>query len=204
MSSPVTPTRIALIGHLSAGLDEVAARLPDRFVVTVAHDDQLSYEFPEFSAVILAVSAASGAPNTLIPAWEEISEFQIPRAIIITKIEEDEADFDEAILIVRRMFGEGVTPYLVLHADDGTPCAFIDLENMNIRDYSTGRLKVLPSEEEHRTLVKEFREEYLEAIEGLDEPRFATGLFVPILPFSSSLHLGEGELISYLDEITEN
>jgi hypothetical protein len=102
------------------------------------------------------------------------------------------------------MFGEGLTPYLVLHADDGAPCAFIDLEKLEIRDYSTGELTIKPSDEDHQILVSEFRDEYLESIAELNENRFATGLFIPIIPFSSSLGLGHLELIQYLREVIES
>ncbi len=204
MSNPVSATRIAIIGHLSADLEGVAQALPKDFSVSVASSEQLNYEFAEFSAVVLAISAYEGAPNSLVKAWEEISEFQIPRAIVVTKIEHQEADFDEAVLIARRMFGEGLTPYLVLHADDGAPCAFIDLERLEIRDYSTGELTIKPSDEDHQILVSEFRNEYLESIAELNENRFATGLFVPIIPFSSALRLGHLELIQYLREVIES
>lgn len=204
MSNPVSPTRIAIIGHSSADLEGVAQALPEAFSVSVATSEQLNYEFPEFSAVVLVMSAYEGAPNSLIEAWEEISELLIPRAIVITKIENQEADFDEAVLIARRMFGEGLTPYLVLHADNGIPCAFIDLETLDIRDYSNGELQIKSSDEDHRILVSEFREEYLESVAELNENRFASGLFVPIIPFSTTLKLGQNELVQYLNEVIES
>ena len=97
MSSPLNGTRIAIIGHRSADLEGVAAAIPDAFATSIAFDENLSYEFAEFAAVVLAISAHEGAPNTLIKAWEEIAEFQVPRMILVTKIDEPEADFDEAI-----------------------------------------------------------------------------------------------------------
>ena len=203
MSSPLNGTRIAIIGHPSADLEGIAQSLPENFALSLAHDDQLTYEFAEFAAVVLAISAHEGAPNTLVKAWDEICEFQIPRAIVVTKIDEAEADFDEAVLIARRMFGEGLTPYLVLHADDGNPCALIDLENLLIRDYSSGKLSIHPAEEEHKVLVQEFREEYLEGVANLEGARFATGLFVPIIPFSAKLQIGPIELGEYLSQIIE-
>ncbi len=204
MISTLNGTRIAVIGHPSADLAGVAAALPEKFAISIAHDDNLSYEFAEFAAVILVMSAHEGAPNSLIKAWEEIAEFQIPRMIVVSKIENPEADFDEAVLIARRMFGEGVTPYLVLHDDIGQPCAYIDLETLEVRDYSRGTLELRASEEDHRILVQEFREEYLEAVSDLEGRRFATGLFVPIIPFSAALNLGGNEVRAYLEEVVES
>ena len=204
MQSTLNGTRIAIIGHPSADLDGVAASIPETFSVSIAQDDALAYEFAEFAGVILAFSATDGAPNTLIKAWEEICEFQIPRVILVTKIEEPESDFDEAVLIARRMFHEGVTPFLVLHDDAGKPCALIDLETLLIRDYSDGHLVNRQSDEDHRVIVQEFREEYLASIADLDEPRFATGLFVPVIPFSAKLGLGKLELRAFLEQIVES
>jgi hypothetical protein len=102
------------------------------------------------------------------------------------------------------MFGEGLTPYLVLHADNGIPCAFIDLETLDIRDYSNGELQIKSSDDDHRILVSEFREEYLESVAELNENRFASGLFVPIIPFSTTLKLGQNELVQYLNEVIES
>ena len=181
----------------------MAASIGEPFVLSVAHSDALNYEFAEFAAVVLVMSAYEGAPNSLIKAWDEVSEFLVPRAIVVTKIENPEADFDEAVLIARRMFGDCLTPYLVLHADSGEPCAFIDLEDLTIRDYSSGSLSVHPADPDHETLVQEFRTEYLESIAGLDGQRFATGLFVPIIPFSEPLKLGGIELNGYLNEVIE-
>lgn len=204
MNSPLNGTRIAIIGHPTADLEGIAAVIPDGYSVTVAYDDALSYEFAEFAAVLLAFSAHEGAPNTLIKAWEEISEFQIPRAILVTHIENEDSDFDESVLIARRMFHEGVTPFLVLHDDNGAPCAFIDLETLQIRDYSSGNLQIKASDEDHRTIVQEFHDEFLASTSDLEEPRFATGLFVPIIPFSAKLGLGKVELLAYLDQIAEH
>ena len=52
--------------------------------------------------------------------------------------------------------------------------------------------------------MSEFRDEYLESIAELDEQKFATGLFVPIIPYSASLHLGPVELLAYLNEVIES
>lgn len=203
MSSPLNGTRIALIGHPDADLEGVAATIAEPFSLSIAHSDALNYEFAEFAAVVLVMSAYEGAPNELLRSWEEISEFLIPRAIVVTKIDHPDADFDEAVLIARRMFGDCVTPYLVLHADSGEPCAFIDLEHLEIRDYSTGALAIQPADTDHKNVVQEFREEYLESITGLDSPRFTTGLFVPVIPFSSRLRIGAIELNNYLAEVIE-
>ena len=54
--------------------------------------------------------------------WEECAAVGMPRAVVVTKLDKDRADFDEAVAICQRVFGDGVLPlYLPLAADDGTP-----------------------------------------------------------------------------------
>jgi len=73
-----------------------------------------------------------------------------------------------------------------------------------IRDYSGGHRAEIASDEDHRVIVQEFREEYLAHVADLEEPRFATGLFVPVIPFSAKLGLGKLELLKYLEQIVES
>jgi hypothetical protein len=47
----------------------------------------------------------------------------------VTKLDKDRADFDEAVAICQRVFGDGVLPlYLPLAADDGAPAGLIGIE----------------------------------------------------------------------------
>ena len=54
--------------------------------------------------------------------WEECAAVGMPRAVVVTKLDKARADFDEAVAICQRVFGDGVLPlYLPMAADDGTP-----------------------------------------------------------------------------------
>ena len=45
----------------------------------------------------------------------------MPRAVVVTKLDQERADFDETVAVCQRVFGDGVLPlYLPLAADDGT------------------------------------------------------------------------------------
>ena len=61
--------------------------------------------------------------------------------------------------IVGKMLEPVVTPYLVLHADNGEPTALINLEDQMITDYSTKQVAKIPSDSEHKELILEFKEE---------------------------------------------
>ena len=71
--------------------------------------------------------------------WEECAAVGMPRAVVITKLDKDRADFDEAVAICQRVFGDGVLPlYLPMAADDGSPAGLIGLLSQQVLDYSSG------------------------------------------------------------------
>jgi elongation factor G len=132
-------------------------------------------------AALFVVSAVDGLDGSTRLLWEECAAVGMPRAIVITKLDNPRADFDEALNICRRVFGDGVHALdLVLHEDSGEPAGLINLLTLEIANYSSGERKVAPAEEVHIDLVSEHRDELLEAIisESEDETlmeRYLTG-----------------------------
>ena len=94
-----------------------------------------------------------------------------------------------------------VTPYLVLHGDDGRPVALINLETLKVIDYSTDPHEIRKADPEHIELVAEFREEYLEAIEDAGEDSFAAGLLFPALAWVEGSQIGPDQVREYLNQI---
>jgi hypothetical protein len=56
------------------------------------------------------------------------------------------------------------------------------LSDLHIIDYSTGQKTIKSSDEEHQTLVKEFRDEYLELLAEAGDNAFEAGLLFPAIP----------------------
>ena len=131
---------------------------------------------------IFVVNPATGIDQQTIEIWQALDEFQVPRLVVVTQLEKSEADFDDAVMLANRVFDQLITPYLVLHDDSGVPIALISLADLTIIDYSSNPPTVLESDEEHRTLVQEFRQEYLEKFESDGESSFAAGLQFPAIP----------------------
>ena len=52
----------------------------------------------DFDLAFFAMSAHEGLDQEILKWWEAASELSLPRALLITKIEDEQADFDEAIL----------------------------------------------------------------------------------------------------------
>jgi elongation factor G len=116
-------------------------------------------------AALFVVSAVDGIDGTTRILWDECAAVDMPRAIVVTKLDHPRADFDETVAIARRVFGEGVHPVdLVLHADDGSPTALINLITMQIADYSGQARTTRDPDPEHIALVSDQRNDLLEAI----------------------------------------
>jgi hypothetical protein len=94
-----------------------------------------------------------------------------------------------------------VTPYLVLHDDAGTPCALISLSDLKITNYQDGSSVEIESADEHKTLVSEFRDEYLLAIDQMGPDAFAAGLLFPAIPLDFNSGLGIKEVREYLTQL---
>ena len=70
-------------------------------------------------AALFVVSAVDGVDGTTQMLWEECAAVGMPRAVVVTKLDKERADFDEIVAICQRVFGDGVLPlYLPLAEDD--------------------------------------------------------------------------------------
>src|SRR3954452_1493071 len=70
-------------------------------------------------AALFVVSAVDGVDGTTQMLWEECAAVGMPRAVVITKIDKERADFDQMVAICQRVFGDGVMPlYLPMAQDD--------------------------------------------------------------------------------------
>jgi translation elongation factor EF-G len=173
VQSQINDLRIHVYGHLSADPAQVATVYNAQFSqVAVAESD----------LAIFAIDPSAGIDQATIDLWQSLDEFQVPRLVVVTHLEKLEADFDDAVMIATRVFDQMITPYLVLHDDAGLPAALISLSDLQIIDYSGNSKTVRSSDEEHQTLVQEFRDEYLELLADSGENAFEAGLLFPAIP----------------------
>jgi translation elongation factor EF-G len=173
VQSQINDLRIHVYGHLSADPAQVATVFNAQFSqVAVAESD----------LAIFAIDPSAGIDQVTIELWQSLDEFQVPRLVVVTHLEKLELDFDDAVMIATRVFDQMITPYLVLHDDTGLPAALISLSDLQIIDYSGDSKTVRSSDEEHQTLVQEFRDEYLELLADSGENAFEAGLLFPAIP----------------------
>ena len=142
-----------------------------------------------------------GIDQVTIDLWSAIDDLQTPRILLVTQLENQDADFDDAIMLANRVFDHMATPFLVLHDEAGLPCALISLATMRILDYSTNPPQDLACEPEHETLVQEFRDEYLELSSAMGSDAFAAGLLFPAIPLWIEKGIGVDIVNGYLKEL---
>jgi elongation factor G len=176
-------------------------------------------------AALFVVSAVDGIDGATRILWEECAAVGMPRAVVITKLDKDRADFDEAVAICQRMFGDGVLPlYLPMAADDGSPAGLIGLLSRTVADHSSGTRVERQPDPEHLALIDTTRNALIEGIiaesedeslmdrylggEDIDlkvliddlETAVARGSFYPVLATASPSGLGMTELLEVMTQ----
>jgi len=192
VQSQINDLRIHVYGHLSADPAHVAAVFKAHFSETAV---------PESDLAIFAIDPSAGIDQATIALWQSLDEFQVPRLVVVTHLEKLEADFDDAVMIATIVFDQMIAPYLVLHDEAGIPAALISLSDLQITDYSTDPKTIKGSDEEHQTLVQEFRDEYLELLADSGDNAFEAGLLFPAIPLWIERGIGVDIVESYIKKL---
>jgi elongation factor G len=175
-------------------------------------------------AALFTVSAADGVDGLTKMLWEECAAAGTPRAVVITKIDHQRADFAEALAACRAAFGESVAPLYLPVGEEGNVQGLIGLLSQRFYDYSSGTRTDadIPAAEEDRvaeargalieSIIQESEDEtlmdsYLSGAEldvkGLIEDletAVARGTFYPVLASSAPHHIGMDELIEVITQ----
>jgi elongation factor G len=176
-------------------------------------------------AALFVVSAVDGVDALTVQLWHECAAVGMPRAVVVTQLDKQRADFDESVALCQRLLGEGVHPlYLPLHGDDEAVAGLIGLITQRVYDWSGGDRVERDPDQEHLPLIETARGELLEAIiaesedetlldrylagEQIDtkvvindlEIAVARGHFYPVLPAAPLSMLGTDELLEVLTQ----
>lgn len=176
-------------------------------------------------AALFVVSAADGMDAATVTLWDECAAVGMPRAVAIARLDHPRADFDEALALCQRVFGEEIQPlYLPMHGDDGQSVeGLIGLISQRVYDYSNGHPpQVREPDAEHLPAIEESRGELIEGIiaesedetlmdrylagEVIDpqvliddlEKAVARGHFHPVVPVCAATGVGLDSLLELL------
>ncbi|HEY6796180.1 MAG TPA: elongation factor G-like protein EF-G2 [Kineosporiaceae bacterium] len=193
------------------------------FVDTPGHADfvgEVRAGLRAADAALFVVSAVDGVDGTTRMLWEECAAVRMPRAVVVTHLDQQRGDFDGALAICQRAFGDGVQPlHLPLLDDHEVPAGLIGLLSQQVYDHSSGKVAVRDADPEHRDAIEGQRAALIEGIiqESEDdtlldrwlggedisvdtlitdlETAVARGDFHPVLPANPLTGLGIVELL---------
>ncbi|WP_395727087.1 elongation factor G-like protein EF-G2 [Nakamurella sp.] len=200
-----TPGHADFVGELRAGLRAADAAL---FVVSATD-------------TAAAGGVIDGATRML---WQECAAVGMPRAVVITHIDQPRGNFAAAVENCQLAFGDGVHPlFLPVRSIVGEPpTALIGLLSQTVYDISSGARVARPADDDEQKAISGARESLIEAViteseddglldrylageqVGFDtvvddlETAVAHGSFHPVIPCIPATGLGVPELIEVI------
>jgi elongation factor G len=157
--------------------------------------------------------------------WEECASVGVPRAVVITKLDHQRGDFDEALAACREAFGDSVAPlYLPVKTDDGEIRGLIGLLSQRFYEYSGTERAERDPEPAYADRMEELRSSLIEGIiqesedetlmdrylsgEDIDpkiliedlEKAVALGNFYPVLASAAVRGVGLAELLEVMTQ----
>jgi elongation factor G len=177
-------------------------------------------------AALFVVSATEGVDGLTRMLWDECAAVGMPRAVVITKIDHQRGDFNQALAACRDAFGDSVAALYLPVGGAGTDLkGLIGLLSGRMFDYSSGtRTERDPDpadagriEEARGTLIEGIIQEsedeslmdaYLEDPASIDpkgliedlEKAVALGTFYPVLAASAPHGIGTEELLEVITQ----
>jgi elongation factor G len=113
-------------------------------------------------SALFVVSASDGIDGVTRMLWDECAAVDMPRAIVITKIDHQRAEFDATLGACRGAFGEAVAP---LYLPVGAPVSgMIGLLSQKLFSYSGGVRTEGPPADSDVGRMSELRDELIEGI----------------------------------------
>src|SRR6201986_2883916 len=176
-------------------------------------------------AALFTVPATDGVDGLTQMLWEECARVGMPRAVVITKLDHQRADFDEALRACQDAFGDSVAPlYLPVLDGPGQVRGLIGLLTGKFFDYSDGTRTERDPDPAYADRTEELRGSLIEGIiqesedetlmdrylsgEDIDpkvliedlEKAVARGSFFPVLAASSPRGIGLAELLEVMTQ----
>ncbi|QOC92660.1 elongation factor G-like protein EF-G2 [Micromonospora craniellae] len=176
-------------------------------------------------AALFVVSAVDGMDAATAALWEECAAVDMPRAVAVARLDHPRADFDEAVALCQRVFGDNVIPlHLPMLGDDGeSTVGLLGLITRRVFDYTDGLpAQAREPDPEHLPAIVESRNELIEGIiaesedetlmdrylggEEIDsallvedlEKAVARGHFYPVVPVCAATGVGLDVLLEVL------
>ena len=149
-------------------------------------------------AAILVISAKDGITVGFEKAWKYCQERNMPRFIYISKVDEDNSDYNATFEALREKYGNKIAPVVVPIWDASKKVTGI-IDVLNKRAYEMQKLKrvEISVPDEKQSVIEEFNDALKEAVAETDEElmdRFFEGDDFTYAEMIKGLHQGVKDL----------
>src|SRR5438046_3591896 len=177
-------------------------------------------------AALITVDAHVGAQVTTEKVWDFCTEYDIPRAFVLTWMDRELASFERSLESLEQVFGRNVVPLQLPIGSERGFRGVIDLVGMKAHMYTLGgdgkpKIEPIPqaleedAKEAHEKLVElvaegddELMEEFFregtipiqDLIPGVRKAIVAEKI-VPVLMISAAHNIGNGSLLTFLADV---
>ncbi len=136
-----------------------------------AHEARIAMVAAE--AAIVVVDGVSGVEVVTEKVWQYADEIELPRVIVVSRMDRERANYETALESLRDAFGRQVTPVQIPIGSEKSLKGVVDLVNMKAYTYElggNGKGKEGPIPAELEAVCKDAHEKLVELIaEGKDE-----------------------------------
>src|SRR5262249_7342968 len=120
-------------------------------------------------AALVVVDAVAGVQVQTEKVWKFANEFELPRAVVVNRLDRERADFYRTLeSVTRRLKGRAVPLHIPVgeeHAFQG----FVDLVTMKATLYADGKPREAEVPADVADRVREYREKLVEAVAETDD-----------------------------------
>jgi elongation factor G len=154
-------------------------------------------------SVLFAVAATDGVDGVTRMLWEECAAVSMPRAVVITKIDHQRADFEACLAACREAFGDAVAP-LYLPAGEDLIGLLTATETQGRAEELRGELieGIITESEDESLMDRYLSGEPIDPKVLIDdlEKAVARGSFYPVLMTSGTQGRGLDELLEVMTQ----
>jgi len=177
-------------------------------------------------AAVVVLDSVSGVEVQTEKVWEYASEFNLPRILVVNKMDRDNASFERAISSVEETFGRSGVPIQIPMGSERNFTGVIDILTNKAYRYErdgSGKFQIVDIPPEHRDAVQQARDKLIEMVaessdelmekffaegtltasellEGLQKSVRARTIF-PILCASATLNIGVPQVLDAIVEL---
>ncbi len=118
---------------------------------------------------VIVVTAKSGCAVGTEKAFKRLSKTGLPRFFYISKIDEENADYEKAYNSLRDAFGISVTPFIIPLIEGGKPTGVINLVNKKAFKAEGNKTVEVPVPAEQESQIEELRAALIESVAETSE-----------------------------------